>query len=99
MPKSGIERRLRELAAERVDLNVADLLVLASEFGVSAQALILRLEDLPFLPAGEWDRISATRVDLVAAHRLLSLPEPSRDVQRFSGRYVLLALERAQRSS
>jgi Zn-dependent peptidase ImmA (M78 family)/plasmid maintenance system antidote protein VapI len=93
MPKSGIERRLRELSAERADLNVADLLVLASEFGVSAQALILRLEDLRFLPAGEWDRVSATRVDLVAAHRLLSLPEQARDVQRFSRRYVLLALD------
>ena len=93
IPKSGIERRLRELTAERAAMNVADLLVLASEFGVSAQALILRLEDLRFLPAGEWDRISATRVDLVAAHRLLSLPEPSRDVQRFPQRYVLLALD------
>lgn len=93
MPKSGIERRLRELAADRQNLNVADLLVLASEFGVSAQALILRLEDLRFLPAGEWDRISATRVDLMAAHRILSLPEPVRDVKRFSRRYVLLALD------
>jgi Zn-dependent peptidase ImmA (M78 family)/DNA-binding XRE family transcriptional regulator len=93
MPKSGIERRLRELTAERAELNVADLLVLASEFGASAQALLLRLEDLRFLPAGEWDRISATRVDLVAAHQLLSLPEPTRDVQRFSQRYVLLALD------
>lgn len=93
MPKSGIERRLRELTAERAALNVADLLALASEFGVSAQALILRLEDLRFLPAGEWDRISATRVDLVAAHRLLSLPERTRDVQRFARRYVLLALD------
>lgn len=93
MPKSGIERRLRELTAERAALNVADLLALASEFEVSAQALILRLEDLRFLPAGEWDRISATRVDLVAAHRLLSLPERTRDVQRFSRRYVLLALD------
>ena len=93
MPRSGIERRLRELAADRQDMNVADLLVLASEFGVSAQALILRLEDLRFLPAGEWDRISATRVDLMAAHRILSLPEPVRDVRRFSRRYVLLALD------
>lgn len=97
MPKSGLERRLRELLLERKDLNVAHLLVLASEFGVSAQALILRLEDLRFLPAGEWDRISATRVDLVAAHRLLSLPEPSRDVQRFPRRYVLLALDAYER--
>jgi Zn-dependent peptidase ImmA (M78 family)/transcriptional regulator with XRE-family HTH domain len=97
MPKSGIERRLRELTAERETLSVADLLILASEFGVSAQALILRLEDLRFLPAGEWDRISATRVDLVAAHRVLALPEPARDVRRFSWRYVLLALDAYER--
>lgn len=97
MPKSGLERRLRELLLERKDLSVADLLVLASEFGVSAQALILRLEDLRFVPAGEWDRISGTRVDLVAAHRLLSLPERSRDVERLPRRYVLLALDAYER--
>ena len=97
MPKSGIERRLRELTSEREILSVADLLILASEFGVSAQALILRLEDLRFLPAGEWDRISATRVDLVAAHRVLALPEPARDVRRFSWRYILLALDAYER--
>ena len=75
-------------------MNVADLLVLASEFGVSAQALILRLEDLRFLPAGEWDRISATRVDLMATHQQpAALPEPMRDVRKFSRRYVLLALD------
>jgi Zn-dependent peptidase ImmA (M78 family)/DNA-binding XRE family transcriptional regulator len=97
MPRSGLERRLRELLTERAGLNVADLLVLASEFHVSAQALILRLEDLRFLPAGEWDRISATRVDLVTAHRLLSLPEPVQDVRRFPRRYVLLALDAYQK--
>lgn len=97
MPKSGIERRLRELTGERPQMSVADLLVLANEFAVSAQALILRLEDLRFLPGGEWDRISATRVDLVAAHRILSLPEPVRDVRRFPRRYVLLALDAYER--
>jgi len=97
MPKAGLERRLRELTTERAVLNVADLLVLASEFGVSAQALILRLEDLRFLPEGEWDRISATRIDLAAAQRILSLPEPGRDVRRFSRRYVLLALDAYER--
>lgn len=97
MPKPGIERRLRELTSERDVLNVADMLGLASEFGVSAQALILRLEDLRFLPPGEWDRISATRIDLVAAHRILSLPEPARDVRQFSRRYVLLALDAYER--
>lgn len=49
------------------------------------------------MPAGEWDRISATRVDLVAAHRVLALPEPVRDVRRFSWRYVLLALDAYER--
>ena len=93
LPRSGLERRLREVVSRQQGMKIADLLVLAAEFGVSAQALILRLEDLRFLPAGEWDRISSTHVDLMAAHRLLALPEGGRDVRRFSRRYVLLALE------
>lgn len=97
LPRPGLERRLRELLAGQAGVKIADLLVLASEFGASAQALILRLEDLRFLPGGEWDRISATRVDLVEAGRLLALPESARDVRRFSRRYVLLALDAYER--
>ena len=97
MPRPGLERRLREVVAGQQTMRVADLLVLAAQFGVSAQALILRLEDLRFLPGGEWDRLSATHVDLMAAHRMLELPELGRDVQRFSQRYLLLALDAYER--
>jgi Zn-dependent peptidase ImmA (M78 family)/DNA-binding XRE family transcriptional regulator len=98
MPRAGLEPRLREIVQAQAGMKVADLLVLAAEFGVSAQALILRLEDLRFVPAGEWDRLSATHVDLMAAHRLLALPEIGRDVRRFSQRYVLLAIAAYQQA-
>jgi len=97
MPRSSLQRRLRELAAAPGGVRVAGLLMLAAEFGVSAQALVLRLEDLRFLPPGEWDRISATRVDLSAASRLLALPHQDQDMRRFPRRYVLLALEAYER--
>ena len=98
MPRAGLEPRLREIVQAQAGMKVADLLVLAAEFGVSAQALILRLEDLRFVPADEWDRLSATHVDLMAAHRLLALPEIGRDVRRFSQRYVLLAIAAYQQA-
>lgn len=96
MPRAGLERRLQHLAAESREIVIADLLVLAHEFGVSPQALFLRLEDFGVIPAGEWDRVRATRVDLLRHERIQ--PEGrSRDKARFPRRYVLLALDAYER--
>jgi len=97
MPRSGLERRLRHFTGTSREIVVADLLVLASEFGVSAQAMFLRLEDLAFIPAGEWDRLEATGIDVVAANRLHAGKPRQRDTARFPRRYVLLALDAYRR--
>ncbi len=97
MPRSGLVRRLRTLSEDGKDVRIADLLVLAGEFGVSAQAMILRLEGLRFVSSGEWDRLQATRIDLPAADRLVSVRKRQRDMQRFPRRYILLALEAYRR--
>jgi len=92
MPRSGLERRLRDVVRSGKQPTVADLLVLANEYGVSAQALVLRLEDLRFVTAGQWDRIAASRLQLREAHRLLGLDDPSPDQRRLPRRFVLLAI-------
>lgn len=97
MPRSGLERRLRGLAADDRVLVVADLLVLADEFGVSPQALFLRLEDLEVIPPGEWDRVESTRVDLLRHQHLLPESRRRQDTGRFPHRYVLLALDAYER--
>jgi Zn-dependent peptidase ImmA (M78 family)/transcriptional regulator with XRE-family HTH domain len=97
MPRSGLERRLRHLVAGDRDIVIADLLVLAGEFGVSPQALFLRLEDLGLIPAGEWDRVQATRVDLLRHEKIQPERRRQRDTSRFPRRYVLLALDAYER--
>lgn len=92
MPRSGLERRLRDVVRSGKQPTVADLLVLANEYGVSAQALVLRLEDLRFVSAGQWDRIKASRLQLREANTLLGLDDPSPDQRRFPRRFVLLAI-------
>src|SRR5688572_27577879 len=97
MPRSGLERRLRHLAADDREVVVADLLVLAGEFGVSAQALFLRLEDLGLIPPGEWDRVEVGRVDLLRHEHLQPALRRQRDAALFPHRYVLLALDAYER--
>ena len=97
MPRPGLERRLREILRDGRQAIVADLLVLANDFGVSAQAMILRLEDLRFVPAGQWERLAASRLQVREAHRLLDLAEPSPDARRLPRRFTLLALEAYER--
>lgn len=93
MPRAGIERRLRELLSRAPEVSVADLLVLANEYGVSSQALFLRLEGLGYIPSGEWDKLAATRVSLLAADRHLGLGRRPSDDEKFPRRYVLLAVD------
>jgi len=93
MPRSGLERRLRELTMRRPDVSVADLLVLSHEYGVSAQALVLRLEGLAIVPAGEWDRLAATHLERASADRTLGLSSRAPDRDKFPRRYMLLAME------
>lgn len=97
LPKSGLERRLLDVVRSGRQPAVADLLVLANEYGVSAQALVLRLEDLRFVPPGQWDRLAASRLQLREANRLLGLEEPSPDQRRLPRRFVLLAIEAYER--
>lgn len=93
MPRSGLERRLGEVVRRGRSATIADLLVLSNEYGVSAQALVLRLEDLNVVSSGQWDRFEASRIDLSAAGRMLQLPDRLPDSRRFPKRYMLLALE------
>lgn len=93
MPRSGLERRLREIARRRDGATVADLLTLASEYGVSPQALILHLEDLRLVPSGEWDRLEASGVDVQAAAKVVRLSDDPGEYPGLPRRYVFLAVE------
>jgi Zn-dependent peptidase ImmA (M78 family)/transcriptional regulator with XRE-family HTH domain len=92
MPRTGLTRRVHELVRGR-ELTPADVLHLASTYQVSAQAMILRLEDLRLLPQGSYDKLVATGFKPGAGRRLLGLPASSSDTELLPQRYKYLALQ------
>jgi Zn-dependent peptidase ImmA (M78 family)/transcriptional regulator with XRE-family HTH domain len=93
MPSSGIERRIRELESADRQVTVADLLLIADEYEVSFQALVLRLEGLRVLPVGTWDALTHSGANMQAASEMLGVrPAPS-DKLKFPRRFIFLALE------
>jgi Zn-dependent peptidase ImmA (M78 family)/DNA-binding XRE family transcriptional regulator len=92
MPRNGLQRRLTEIKS-RGQPTVADLLVLAGDYEVSPQALVLRLEDLGLVGPGLWDRLQASRLDLTAARAHLGVEGPAPDGRMLPARFMLLAIE------
>jgi len=95
MPDSGLERRVRELESGERRLAVADLLLIADEYEVSLQALVLRLETIRVVPAGTWDVLTNSAVNISAASEMLGIQraQPASDTVRFPKRFIFLALE------
>ena len=60
MPRNGVNRRLSEVEMSRKErITIADLVTLSDYFGVSVQAMCLRLENLKRIQTGSWDRLKA----------------------------------------
>jgi Zn-dependent peptidase ImmA (M78 family)/DNA-binding XRE family transcriptional regulator len=94
MPRSGLSRRFHELKRSKGDTVTPAMLVqLAHAYGVSAQALTLRLEDLDLLKPGTWDRLLEHDFQPRAAARMLGLEggEPVTDALPLH--YRLLAVQ------
>jgi Zn-dependent peptidase ImmA (M78 family)/transcriptional regulator with XRE-family HTH domain len=94
MPRTGVNRRFSEIAETRqgqANIRIADLIQLSNLFGVSVQAMCLRLEQLRRLPADTWGRLKdrGFRPDLARARLGVSGPADNREL--FPRRYLLLA--------
>lgn len=59
LPKNGVVRRFQQLRATDKQFTFADLLVLAHDYGVSVEAMALRLEEVRLLQPGTADKIKA----------------------------------------
>jgi Zn-dependent peptidase ImmA (M78 family) len=57
MPTSGLRMRFNDIQKTKEKIVVADLCTLAHFYGVSVEALTLRLEDLKLIPTGVWERL------------------------------------------
>jgi Zn-dependent peptidase ImmA (M78 family)/transcriptional regulator with XRE-family HTH domain len=92
MPRSGVNRRLSEVKMARKErVTIADLVTLADYFGVSLQAMCLRLEGLKRLQSGSWDRLKSGGLKPDKARQTLGLLRPERKHSEWPVRYLLLA--------
>jgi len=94
MPRSGLSRRFHELkrSGER-KVTPTTLVQLAHAYGVSVQALTLRLEDLRLIAPGTWDRLLDNDFQPRAAARLLGLANAERSAEALPLHYRLLAVQ------
>lgn len=93
MPTSGLTQRFNMMYQAQSTVTPADLAKLAHYYGVSFQALTLRLEDMRLIPSGVWEKLKERGFKLKEAHEKLglkSIPEP---IDKFPARYVDLAVE------
>jgi Zn-dependent peptidase ImmA (M78 family) len=94
MPASGLNRRFEAIRrAKPGPVTPADILSLSHLFGVSANAMTWRLEELKLLPAGTWERLQDLGFRPNEARKLLGLPVPSADGASLPLRYQMLAIQ------
>lgn len=92
MPRSGVNRRLSEVEMSRKSsITIADLVTLADYFGVSVQAMCLRLEMLKRIQSGAWDRLKAGDFKPDKARQALGLLRSDKRHSEWPVRYLLLA--------
>jgi Zn-dependent peptidase ImmA (M78 family)/transcriptional regulator with XRE-family HTH domain len=94
MPANGLIRRFQTIKrAKGGPVTPADLLNLGQLYGVSFQALVLRLEELKLLPPGTWDRLRDAGFKVNEAKELLAIPSIPDQIQRLPYRYEALAVQ------
>lgn len=94
MPRSGLSRRFHELKrSKQGKVTPATLVQLAHAYGVSVQALTLRLEDLRLVPTGTWDRLRDNDFQPRAAARMLGLEPSEQAADALPLHYQLLAIQ------
>jgi Zn-dependent peptidase ImmA (M78 family)/transcriptional regulator with XRE-family HTH domain len=74
MPRTGVNRMLSETVSNHgKGITAADVLTLAHQFRVSAEAMFRRLEELRRLPVGTWDKLIAQNFQPERARQTLGL--------------------------
>jgi Zn-dependent peptidase ImmA (M78 family) len=92
IPRSGVNRRLSEVEMSRKErVTIADLVTLSDYFGVSVQAMCLRLENLKRIQTGSWERLRAGDFKPDKARQALGLLRSDKRHSAWPGRYLLLA--------
>jgi len=94
MPTSGLTRDFNAILRTRPDgVTPGALVELAGFYGVSFQALLVRLEGLGLLARGTFDMLEHEGFSVAEARRLLGLSTRESDARVFPARYVTLAVD------
>jgi len=92
MPTSGLTMRFNDIRKTKEKIVVADLCTLAHYYGVSVEALTLRLEDLKLIPTGVWDRLQEGGFKVREAQAQLGLGDIPSQSSQLPIRYQNLAV-------
>jgi Zn-dependent peptidase ImmA (M78 family) len=93
MPSAGLRQRFRRIVQSRENFTVADLCLLADQYGVSAEAMTRRLESLGDIQKGTWEKLSPHHLGGKNVRDSLGLQAKSAERWRFPDRYRMLAIQ------
>lgn len=92
MPATGLNKRITDLHRSLPQgISLAHVLELASLYGVSAQAMVRRLETLKRLPYGTWDRLIAEGLRVREAQHHLGISKSDLPEQRLPSHFLRMA--------
>ena len=100
MPTAGVKRQIRTYLQSQGNSNKLgprDLVILASDYRVSFEAYVKRLEELRILSGGYYDRLMMENFRPDEAKKILGLLMLESDTQKLPRRHRLLALEAYQK--
>jgi Zn-dependent peptidase ImmA (M78 family)/transcriptional regulator with XRE-family HTH domain len=92
MPRLGLRRRFYDLQRQAGQITLASLMTLADLYGVSVEAMLMRLEDLRLIPVGTWEKFKERGFSVKEARALMGLGDAP-DEPWLSTRYESLAVQ------
>ncbi len=92
MPAVSVRRRFNQIVNDSGDFQIADLCRLKHYYFVSLEAMTLRLENLGLLRKGVLRHLKESQFEVHKAEKLLGLRDDRAAGERFSDRYISLAV-------
>ncbi len=100
MPRLSVRRYVTDIVSTTQDFRVADLVRLSHYYFVSAQAAVLRLEQLGLIGKGWWDHLAEAGFRPHGAKQDLNLEAQTSEPQdQYPERYMFLAVQAFQKQA
>jgi Zn-dependent peptidase ImmA (M78 family)/DNA-binding XRE family transcriptional regulator len=93
MPTSGLLRRFTDMSSAHGKFTTTNLFTLANFYGVSIEALALRMEGMALLRTGTWDRLRDRGIKVRKVQQDLGLQETAHRSDQLPVHYQHLAID------